>query len=272
VEKVGNELKAFSVPLNPVKADGTAVEGVTLDVSSASVSAVNLNKKTVRLDVPITGINTMDTSRVVTVPKTITIKGMDADMAGITSVTAEPVDVSDIFEDTSIPIVPVLPEGVEAAANSQDLQVQVTVKGIASRVFEYSKDVVIAEGVAEDAMVSLEDVAIRLTVTGKEAVTSYLSEGDFSFAVNVKNLEAGTHQVELQCRYDKELELVNFEPKLVTVVITATQPDSEEPSGEGGSTADGGDAESDTEPGDETDSATQESSGVQTDGETAPEA
>ncbi len=265
VEKVGNELKAFTVPLYPVDAAGETVDKVSLDVSSASVSAVNLNKKTVRLNVPVLGQEIQNMERVVTVPKTITIKGMDADLDSVSFISAEAVDVTEIYEDTSIPIVPILPDGVELAANSQELHVQVSVKGMGSRSFEYSNDAVIIEGIAEDAMASMEDVNIHLTVTGKETITEYLEAEDFMFYVNVKNLEAGTHQLELYCRHEKELQRVEYGPKLVTVTIISEL--SEPESGDGNHP----DSESgeDTEPEPEHNSGEQNDSDVQT--ESVPE-
>ena len=219
IERVDSELKAFTVNLEPVNQAGETVNGVTLDVTSVSVSAVNLSKKTVRLDVPVEGQNSDDVERTVNIPKTITVKGLDAELRNLESITAETMDVSQVFENTAMKIVPILPNGVEVASNSQNLQIQVTVHGMGKRVFEYKNDAVIVEGVKENMTVTVEDMDIQLTVTGRESVTETLSDEDFSFVVNVRNLEPGTHEVIMNCRYDKQLRLVVFTPETIKVVI-----------------------------------------------------
>ncbi|MBR5489251.1 MAG: hypothetical protein IKV72_06055, partial [Firmicutes bacterium] len=79
IGKVGSELKSFTVNVRPVDRNGETVKNVVMSADSISVSAVNLNKKTVRLDVPVTGIESLDVERTVTLPKTITIKGLNDD-------------------------------------------------------------------------------------------------------------------------------------------------------------------------------------------------
>lgn len=247
VEKVGNELKAFSVPLSPVDSSGTVVENVILNVNSASVSAVNLNKKTVRLEVPVTGTSSNDADRTVTVPKTITVKGMDVDLKSLTAISAEPLDVSDVYEDTTIEITPVLPNGVKVAANSEDLKAQVTVKGMGSRTFEYSKDAVVAEGVAENMTIEVENVTIKLHATGKESVTERLNADDFSFIIDAETLKEGSQLAELQCRYDGVLSLVEFSPKMVSVTLTV----KEEEGSQTGNDSEMGEQDSSSEDGSE---------------------
>lgn len=232
VEKVGDDLKAFTVPLYPVDSAGETVSNVTMDMTTASVSAVNLNKKTIPLNVTVIGANEQDMDRTVTVPKTITVKGMDINLSGLTHIVAEPIDVTDIYEDASIPIVPILPEGIEVAANSQKLEVQVTVKGMGSRSFEYSKDAVVAEGIDETLTLTMATIKIQLNVTGKQSVIDQLTAEDFTFAVDVNKLGAGMHQVDLKCSSEADLYRMEYEPKTVTVTLApGEEPDNsgEEP-------------------------------------------
>ena len=100
IGKVGSELKSFTVNVRPVDRNGETVKNVVMSADSISVSAVNLNKKTVRLDVPVTGTESLDVERTVTLPKTITIKGLNDDLSAVSLVTAETLDVSQVYEDT----------------------------------------------------------------------------------------------------------------------------------------------------------------------------
>ena len=242
ISKVESELKSFTVNLRPVDSEGETVRNVEVSADSVSVSAVNLNKKTVRLDVPVIGAESLDVERTVTVPKTITIKGLNEDLSKVSLITAEPLDISQIYEDMVLEVVPILPDGVEAASDSQKLQAQITVRGMESRSFEYSEEAVVAEGVAENMTVTLDDMDIVLHVTGHDTIVETLTADEFSFVVNVRNMKPGTHRVILNCRYDKPLSLVKFEPEVVTVHIAA-QDETQNPAGDGDTEAPEADAE-----------------------------
>lgn len=257
IGKVESELKSFTVNLRPVDSEGETVRNVEVSADSVSVSAVNLNKKTVRLDVPVIGAESLDVERTVTVPKTITIKGLNEDLSKVSLITAEPLDISQIYEDMVLKVVPILPDGVEAASDSQKLQAQVTVRGMESRSFEYSEEAVVAEGVAENMTVTLDDMDIVLHVTGRDTIIETLTGDEFSFVVNVRNMKPGTHRVILNCRYDKPLSLVTFEPEVVTVHIAA-QDETQNPAGDGDTEAPEADAETGNEAGDAGTEAEQE--------------
>ena len=205
IGKVGSELKSFIVNIRPVDRNGETVRNVKMSTESISVSAVNLNKKTVRLDVPVTGTESLDVERTVTLPKTITIKGLNDVLNAVSLISAEPLDISGIYEDAVLNVVPILPDGVEVASVSQKLQAQVSVRGMEKKTFEYSKDAIVAEGITENMTAVLDDVNIVLHVTGRDTIVEELTGDAFSFIVNVRNLEPGTHRVILNCRYNTQL-------------------------------------------------------------------
>ena len=183
---------------------------------------------------------------------------MSVNLRTVDRISAEPLDISEIYEDTELKVIPVLPEGVEAAANSQNLKAQITVRGMESRTFAYSNDAIIAEGVDENMTVTVDPLEIQLQVTGRDSIVETLTGEEFHFVVNVRNLEPGTHRVILNCRYSTQLSLVEFEPEVVTVHI-ASQDTAESPEGEDESetaepdTAGGNESgtETETEPGEE---------------------
>lgn len=232
-DRVEDTMRALNVTPVPVDKTGNPVEGVTLSEKNVSITAVLLNKKTVRLEVPVVGENIGDAERTVTVPKSITIKGTADALAGISYITAETLNVSDIYEDTAVDVVPILPDGVELAAISQNLSAQVTVKGVEQKEFNYGLDSIVVEGVTEDLVATLEDVNIRLTVTGRESVIADVTADDFYFVADVDGLEPGTHTVTITCRYEKTVSEVSFTPKEVTVTLEKKPGNGDEPEDEG---------------------------------------
>ncbi len=232
IAKVGTELKAFNVTLVPINKNGDQVEGVTLGTNRISVTAILLNKKTVKLDVPIIGEDEGGADRSITLPKTITIKGSEESLAKVSSVTAESIDVSEIYEDTEITIVPILPDGIEVATDSENLTAKITVKGVESVVFEYTSEAIILEGITEDMAVTLGDMSIRLVVTGKDSVIKGLTADDFYFTADASGLEAGTYTLPLECQYEVEISNLEFGP--IDVIVTVEIIDDEEGSEDDG--------------------------------------
>lgn len=226
--KVDSTLKAFNVKLNPVDKDGRIVEGVTLENKTVSITAVLLNKKTVKLNVPLVGQDTGNAERTVQVPKTITIKGTDADLSDISYINAEPLDLSTVFEDTTLPIVPILPDGIEVATNSVNLTAEVMVKGMESVEFVYRPEAIVLEGVTEDTIVTVGEVKLVLKVTGKADVIDALAADDFYFTADVSGLEPGKHTVKLKCQCDAKIGEVEFSPHEVEVTITLRNEEQEE--------------------------------------------
>ena len=229
VKLVGDTLHAISVELIPVDENGNTVEEVKLSSKNVSVTAVMLNKKTVPLKVDVIGTDAADADRTVTVPKTITVKGYAAALAGITYITAETVDVSEIYEDTTLAVKPLLPEGVEAAANSQNLTVKVTVKGMETRRFTFGNEAVIVEGITEDMIAAVSEINIVLTAVGKEADISALKEEDFYFMADASGLEPGEHRIPLKCHYEGNGNLSELEFTPAETLVTIEQVTEEEP-------------------------------------------
>ena len=217
--KVGNTMKSLNIELVPVDRKGEAVDNVTLEFENVSITTIMHDKKTVTLNVPITGNQNTFVTREISVPKTITIKGTDELLSQIGSITCKPVDVSDIFEDTVINIEPLLPEGIEVATDSQHLQITVAVAGAATRDFTFTENDIVLEGVDEDIIPTVEDVTVKVSVSGNAEVIEQISEDDFRLYADVSGLDPGTHTVELKCICEnKGLEL-EYNPSVIKVII-----------------------------------------------------
>jgi len=125
--KVTTEMQALSLQLTPINSLGKAISGVELSDSNVSVTTVLLGKKTVQLDVPVTGVELERFTRIVDLPKAITLKGTADDLEEIESIDCEPIDISNLFENTEIALVPITPDNVEVASDSSELKAKVTV-------------------------------------------------------------------------------------------------------------------------------------------------
>lgn len=217
--KVGNTMKSLSIELVPVDSKGEKVENVKLEQDNVSVTTIMHNKKTVSLNVPITGNNNSYVTRDITVPKSITVKGTDESLSRISSVTCRTVDVSDIFEDTVIDIEPILPEGVELAADSENLQISIAVAGAAIKDFAFSENDIVLEGVAEDTIPMPENITVKVSISGNAEVIGQIEKSDFRLYADVSGLEKGTHTVPLKCVCGNKGVELEYNPSEIKVVI-----------------------------------------------------
>ena len=225
--KVGNNLKALNIELVPVDETGEIVENVHLEFDSVSVTTILHNKKTVNLTVPVTGNDDAYITREISAPKIITIKGTDENLAKVTAITCEPVDVSSVYETTNIPVVPVLPEGIEVAMNSEHLQVKVTAVDAATEQFTFTENDIVLEGVTEGLVPLINDTEIQVKFAGHRDVVEAAVETDFSFSADVSGLKPGEHIIPLKCVCMNNLLAVEYNPKEITIVIEEKKADSE---------------------------------------------
>lgn len=217
--KVGMTMKSLSIELVPVNSKGEKVENVKLEYDNVSVTTIMHNKKTVSLKVPVIGNNNTFVTREISVPKTITIKGTDELLSKIDSITCKTVDVSDIFENTQIPIQPLLPEGIEIATDSQNLQVIVSVAGAATREFTFSENDIVLEGVDEDTIPTVDNITVKVSVSGNAEVIEQITESDFQLYADVSGLEKGVHTVALKCVCENKGIEMEYNPSEIKVII-----------------------------------------------------
>lgn len=218
--KVTDKMKSLTVSLVPVDENGEEVEGVKLSKSNVSITAVMLKKKTVSLDVPIRGVEHSAFERSYAVPKTITIKGREDLLSSIESISCREINLSNIYEDTKIKIEPILPSGVTAASESQNLYVNVSVKGVETKTFTFTENDVVLSGIGEDATAVVKNVKIKVTVTAKPEEMSDITEEDFSLTADIDGLEEGEHTVGLSCVCTKSHTDLEYTPGEINISIT----------------------------------------------------
>lgn len=217
--KVGNNLKSLSLELVPVDSKGNKVENLIPEYDNVSVTAVMHNKKTVTLKVPVTGNQGTNINREVSVPKTITVKGTDENLSKVSSITCKSVNVSNIFEDTTVDLEPILPEGIEVATDSQRLQAKITVTGVATKNFTFTENDIVLNGVEGDEVLTVESVTVKVSISGNADVVQQITEDDFSLYANVEGLSSGTHIVDLKCICENKSLDLEYNPKQIKVII-----------------------------------------------------
>jgi len=217
--KVGVTMKALNTELTPVDKDGNEVFGVTLEKERVSVTTVLLKKKTVSLVVPVTGNDNIFITRDVSVPKSITIKGTEEELAMVSSIECEPVDVSRIYENTSVDLVPVLPENVEVTIASENLRAYITVIGATTVEYIFDDTAILLEGANAELVPVVDDMTIVVKVSGSTDVISGMNSKHFTLYADISGLGVGEHVVPLHVVCTNNILELEYNPSEITVLI-----------------------------------------------------
>ena len=228
VSKVGDSESSVKSTLTPVDKNGKKVENVSLSQKQAIVSSILYYTKEVPLDVPVNGDSDAKYERTVEAPETIVVKGDSAVLETMDSITAEPVDISNITEDKNIKIIPVLPEGITVARESEKLYLTVSVKSLLrDKTVTLDPAAIGISGVGEGLSAEVISTDITVKLTGTSEALESVDAASVSASCDVSGLAEGTHKVALKVSSSVKNVQVDDHTGKVQVKLTA-DPGQEE--------------------------------------------
>ncbi len=217
----GTTVQAKAVAVN---SGGDVVSNVRLSSSFIDVTARLSQVKEVPLTVEVTGevapiyeVINMD------IPDSVKIKGSAEALAGITELTAEPVDISAVASTSKVPLQIALPEGVEFASGYENLAIDMTIKPVATKQFTYTADEIVVEGIEEVSRISITTPQITVTASGSEVVIAGLKKEDLEpyLLLDTESLISATAKV--QVRYEKTLGHITVDPAEVHITLNPAE-------------------------------------------------
>ena len=228
---ITEETQEITCSLIAVNEAGQKVHGVRLSEDSVKITSELAKLQIVPLHVPVEGEKSDGIERTVTVPETITIKGKAADLESITSITTEPVYLEDVLTNTTIPLVPILPEGVAVSEESEKLEAVIQVNKTETEVLDFDQAAVELRGLGEGLTAQAAEISIEVQLTGSENLLADLTNDDISLFADLSGLQAGRHRVKVHAMCAAGNPVISVNPKKITVIIReeADDSDSEEP-------------------------------------------
>ena len=195
--------------LQAMTQDGSQVSGVTMSPDTVTVTSIISEAKDVKLTVPITDNSSDDAVRKTEYPQTVTIVGRSDVLAPVTAVTADPVDISNITENTEIALkFSSLPEGVSiSTAKADSLILKLTVMNMSDRTFTFSaEDIKLIGGKDGFSYKFADDFSMTVTVRDTHDVINSLNKNDITISADVSALgeEGGT--VTIQTKIAKDIQ------------------------------------------------------------------
>jgi YbbR domain-containing protein len=162
-------------------------------------------------------------------PKSLLIRGPESLLNTVDILWTDPIDVTDMFESTTVAATPAMPDVTLSPAEPIHLKAHIKItEKIVTRIFS---DIPV-ESINTDKEFVLEPAGVELTIRGPLAMITKITEAKgFSARVNLADLGPGTHQKPISVPLPPELRLLSVQPAIVNVTIMET-PISEEPSSE----------------------------------------
>lgn len=199
------------------------VENIKLSATYIQVFAKLLRVKEVPFEVSIIGQLAEGLGAELSVPETIKIKGDRTVIEGITSISAEPVDVTGVTGNGTVSVRVILPEGVELAKGYESIQAGVTIEETSTKVFQYSADEIVLEGLTTGKSVNMQLTMVEVSVLGRKDIVNQLQKEDLNLFIDTEDLEAGVQNVMIQVAHEAALHTVTILPEEVTIELIKTE-------------------------------------------------
>lgn len=216
ISKIESTDQIMTAKLEPVDRSDNTVDNITLSQDTAEIKASLYHTKKVPLTVNITGDPpTGYRYEGIKNEDTVVLRGSEAALSDITSVSTEYIDISGFTATTEVKLTLVLPDGVELSSKQKSPTVEIYIEGEATSSISIKSSSINIRNLDDssyDAKIISGNVSI--SVAGSDSA----AESDFTLSINVKGLAAGEHEVPLTVRY-KGSGTVTSAPDTVTVRI-----------------------------------------------------
>lgn len=220
VSKLTDKPQVFTTDLVTVDAQGENVKNIKLSANTADINAAIYETKEVPLEVEVIGevasayqVTNMD------IPEKVQIKGLKHDLKNINKVTATAIDISNVTATTEIPISIDLPNGIILAKDSEDVAVNIVIKGISVKDFEIPNSKITAIGLEEKLSLVINTQSVNAKISGKEADIEKITEEDIELSIDVTDLEPGMYTVPLKYKETDGISEIVVTPSEIHITI-----------------------------------------------------
>ena len=207
-------------------------DNISLSDNTVNVSIPLYKTKSVPVNITTTGVPGADYSvkDIMYEPTSVTVAADDATLATVTSIEVNNISVSEATEniEANVDIADYLPENVVVADGADQIAVSVEIEGLSSKesVLQ-SSDIRITDKSSEYDYEITSPVSLKVKVSGFEDDVADFSVVNLNPRVSVKDLEIGTHEIEVQ--FDSSDSIAINDSYLVLVEISEKDDNDNEP-------------------------------------------
>lgn len=214
-----------TVVLGCMDSYGNAIDkdNISLSENSVTVNIPVYRTKTVPINVSTVGVPAADCSvkEIKYEPTTITIAADDDTLAAVTSIDIADISVSEASEhiEANVQIADYLPENVVVADGADQIAVNVEIEQLSSKESTLqSSDIRITDKDANYEYEITSPASLKVKISGFEEEISDFSVVNLNPRVSVKDLDLGTHEIEVM--FDSDDNVTINDSYLVLVEIS----------------------------------------------------
>ncbi|WP_236913858.1 CdaR family protein [Clostridium sp. Cult2] len=206
-----------TVPIKVVDDEGEDVRGVTKEQNVVDIYIPVYQTK--KLPIELQTENQLpDNYEIVNVninPSTIEIKGKKEDLVGIFSINTKPIDINTLIDNINVPIELELPEGVSLVNPDKKITITLNIDESRTRTFDYTLKDVEIKNMDTSLYIDEEDLNKPFTVTvkGISSIIDSLEKEDLGLELDLRNLEEGSHRVNIEIRLEDGIEIISILPE-----------------------------------------------------------
>ncbi|MGI6205943.1 MAG: YbbR-like domain-containing protein [Anaerovoracaceae bacterium] len=219
------ESQKITAELIPVDKNGDKVDNVTLSKEEMYVWAQLYEVKSVNLETSVTG--TLDESlsyEGMDAPDTIKVAADPTIADSVTSVTAEPVDLSTITKDTYVDLTIDYPDGVVAADGYETVQAKISVSKITSKTVSMSTSDITVENLDSSLKLKFNSSKIQIVVSGSASALSDINKDSISLSIDASTLTEGEQSVNVTAKLKDSSNSEDVTINEAKTMVTVTSP------------------------------------------------
>lgn len=201
--------------------EGNEVRGIEREPSMVNLNIPILRSTTLPIELQTSGElpENFQMSNLKIEPSEVKIKG-SSDILNLTKIDTEVIDVNSFLESSSQEVELVLPRGVQLVDPDTTITISYDIEETIQESLEFTIEEIIrnlAEGLSVDEESSAQ--LINVNISGDRATIEDIEKADISLVLDLNELEAGTHEIEVRV---EDIEGVNLEidPRTVTITLT----------------------------------------------------
>lgn len=235
--KLNNETSNMNVsmPITLVDVNGVEIiknvakEPNVVDVSISILKTKNVSVVPDVIENPLEGY--IVTSKTVN-PINVKIKGTESDLANITSLKTEPININNLSKSIDIDIPVILPENVEIVDGSKNVNAIINIEKITQVSFEYSIEDISVNNLNLEYEIdkSQFENMINIEIQGIESKISQITKESIKLYIDTEGLTEGKHIVEVKIYKPVGIDILKVNPEKISIVLTKIK--EEETSGE----------------------------------------
>lgn len=213
----GAENYAAKLEVIPVDENGDAVDGLTVEQEWVYVEAKLQKTKSVELVTTFTGTEPGDLVLSREVPKRIKIKGAKDVVASISAITADPVDLTGITENTKYKLSLNLPEGVELADGQRNPSATITVEKVTTKNIGFTSSDLVINGTSAGKKASITESNFTVTVKGSAAQLQRVTKENTTIYIDLTGFEGTKGTFPVFSNSTVDVKGITIAPNSVTV-------------------------------------------------------